>query len=387
MKQIYQFMAAATVLASMTACSGKDEAQQAQQAQQVPEVATLVVSVSSSQVDNNYPVSIKGLNDVDIRPQVTGFITKVNVDEGQRVKAGQVLFVIDQVQFEAAVNSAQAAVNSAQTAVNTARSTEQKDKALLDKGIISNYAYELSANQLRTAEAGLAQARANLTTARKNLDYTVVKSPISGVVGQIPLREGALASPSTALTTVSDNSKVYADFSLSEKYLLDMTNNGERSVDAALKDMPKVQLILANGAPYALEGEVVTIEGSINPQTGAAKARALFDNPSGVLRAGSTGKVLIPEVNEKAIVIPQNAAFGIQDRQFVLKVDKSGKVTATPITTVTGRTDSRNYVVTSGLQPGDRIVVEGVNQSVRDGMQIKPVEKKNTDAQPQQQAQ
>jgi len=381
MKQIYQLMAAATVVAAMTSCSGKDASQQ--QGQQVPEAATMVISLSSSEVDNTYPVSIKGLNDVEIRPQVTGFITKVKVDEGDKVKAGQVLFVLDQVQFEAAVNSAQAAVNSAQTAVNTAKSTEQKDKALLEKGIISDYAYELTANQLRTAEANLASARAQLTNARKNLDYTVVKAPISGVVGQIPFREGALATPSTALTTVSDNSKVYADFSLSEKYLLEMTDNGARSIDAAIKDLPKVRLVLANGANYALDGEVVTIEGSINSQTGAAKARALFDNPSRVLRSGATGRLVIPDVNEQAILIPQNATFGIQDRQFVLKVDDKGLVSSTPITTQSGRTDSRNYVVTSGLQVGDRIVVEGVNQTVRDGMTIKPVDAQQAASQAQ----
>lgn len=373
MKQIYQLMAAATVVAAMTSCSGKDDSQQGQQ---VPEAATMVISLSTSEVDNTYPVSIKGLNDVEIRPQVSGFITKVKVDEGDKVKAGQVLFVLDQVQYEAAVNSARAAVNSAQTAVNTAKSTEQKDKALLEKGIISNYAYELTANQLRTAEANLASARAQLTNARKNLDYTVVKAPISGVVGQISFREGALASPSTVLTTVSDNSKVYADFSLSENYLLEMTDNGARSIDAALKELPKVQLVLANGAEYALEGEVVTIEGSINAQTGAAKARALFDNPSRVLRSGATGRLVIPEVTEQAILIPQNATFGIQDRRFVLKVDDQGHVSATPVTTQSGRTDSRNYVVTSGLKAGDRIVVEGVNQTVRDGMTVKPVDAK-----------
>lgn len=375
MKQIYQLVAAATVAAAMTACSGKDAQQQqaaAAQAQQAPEVATMTVGVATSEVANAYPASIKGINDVEIRPQVSGFITKVHVDEGQAVKAGQVLFTLDQVQFEAAVNSAQAAVNSAQTAVNTARSTEQKDKALFDKGIISSYAYELSANQLRTAEANLASARAQLTNARKNLDYTVVKAPISGVVGQIPFREGTLASPSTALTTVSNTSKVYADFSLSENYLLGMTDNGERSVDAAMKALPKVKLILSNGQEYPLEGEVVTIEGVINAQTGAAKARALFDNPSGVLRSGFTGKVVIPDVVEEAIIIPQNAAYGIQDKRFVLKVGEGNKVAATPITIIEGKTDSRNYVVTSGLEAGDVIVVEGVNQTVRDGMEIVP---------------
>ncbi len=376
MKQIYQLAIAAATVAAMTACSGKDAQQEqaaaAAQAQQAPQVATMTIGVASSEVENAYPASIKGINDVDIRPQVTGFITKVNVDEGQAVKAGQVLFTLDQVQFQAAVNSAQAAVNSAQTAVNTARSTEQKDKALFDKGIISSYAYELSANELKTAEANLASARAQLTNAQKNLAYTVVTSPISGVVGQIPFREGTLASSSTALTTVSNTSKVYADFSLSENYLLAMTDNGERSVESAMKALPKVKLILSNGSTYPLGGEVVTIEGVINPQTGAAKARALFDNPSGLLRSGFTGKVVIPEVTEEAILIPQNASYGIQDQRFVLKVGADNKVSATPITIVEGRTDSRNYVVTSGLEPGDQIVIEGVNQTVSDGMTITP---------------
>lgn len=385
MKQIYHIVIAAAVVA-LTACSGKDAQKEqgaaaAAAAQQAPQVATMTLGVSTSEIENSYPASIKGINDVIVRPQVTGFITTVNVDEGQEVKAGQVLFTLDQIQFQAAVNSAEAAVNSAQTAVNTARSTANKDKALLDKGIISSYAYELSANQLKTAEANLASARAQLTNAQKNLAYTVITSPIDGVVGQIPFREGTLASPSTALTTVSNTSKVYADFSLSENYLLAMTDNGARSVGAAMKSLPKVKLILSNGSTYPIEGEVVTIEGVINAQTGAAKARALFDNPSGVLRSGFTGKVVIPEVIEEAILIPQNASFGIQDQRFVLKINDDNKVAATPITIMEGRTDSRNYVVTSGLEVGDVIVVEGVNQTVRDGMTITPTASSGEQAQ------
>ncbi len=376
MKQIYHIVFAAAAVA-LTACSGKDAQKEqgaaaAAAAQQAPQVATMTLGVSTSEIENSYPASIKGINDVDIRPQVTGFITTVNVDEGQEVKAGQILFTLDQVQYQAAVNSAEAAVNSAQTAVNTARSTANKDKALFDKGIISSYAYELSANQLKTAEANLASARAQLTNAQKNLAYTVITSPIDGVVGQIPFREGTLASPSTALTTVSNTSKVYADFSLSENYLLAMTDNGNQSVASAMKSLPKVKLILSNGSTYPIEGEVVTIEGVINAQTGAAKARALFDNPSGVLRSGFTGKVVIPEVIEEAILIPQSASFGIQDQRFVLKVNDDNQVAAVPITIMEGRTDSRNYVVTSGLEVGDVIVVEGVNQTVRDGMTITP---------------
>ena len=333
------------------------------------------LSGSSSEVESNSPASIKGRTDIDIRPQVTGFITKVHVDEGQKVHKGQVLFTIDQVQFQAAVDQAQAAVNSAQTRVNTTQLTADNKRKLLDKNIISQYEWQLAENDLQTARASLAQAKAALVTAQKNLAYTTVTAPSDGVVGTIPNREGSLASPSSVqpLTTISDNSDIYAYFSLTEKDLLEMTDNGARSLDEAIKAMPAVKLRLADGTIYPLEGHVATVSGVIDKSTGAASVRALFDNPEGRLRSGSTGQVIIPLRSEDVIVIPQKATFELQDRRFVYVVNDSNKVASAPIT-VNPVTDGKNFVVTSGLQAGDRIVIEGVGTKVRDGIVITPVE-------------
>lgn len=366
----------AVATASLVAVScGKGDGQ-TQQAAPAPTIATMTLTTGSQELESTYPTIIKGKTDIAIRPQVTGFITKVYVDEGQQVKKGQTLFTLDQVQFQAAVDQAMASVNAAQTAVHTAQLTADTKKKLYDKDIISQYEWQLADNQLQTAKAQLAQAQAALINAQKNLAYTVVTAPSDGVVGSIPAREGSLASPSSTqpLTTVSDNSQVYAYFSLTEKDLLDLTNNGQRSLNEAIASMPSVSLRLADGTLYPEEGKVATVSGVIDNATGSASVRALFNNPSGLLRSGSTGNILIPVKSDSVIIIPQSSTYELQDRRFVYVVDDSNVVKSTPIT-VNALTDGQTFVVTSGLQPGERIVLEGVGTSMRDGLVINPVEK------------
>lgn len=358
-------------LITMTSCGGSQQQQQAP----APQIATMTVALNNSEIENSFPATIKGKTDIDIRPQVTGFITKVHVDEGQRVHKGEVLFTLDQVQYQAAVEQAQASVNAAQTVVNTAKMTADTKRRLLDKNIISQYEYQLADNDLQTARASLAQAQAALTTARKNLAYTVVTAPSDGVVGSIPNREGSLASPSSAqpLTTVSDNSQIYAYFSLTEKDLLGLTGNGSRTLQAAIDSMPDVKLRLADGTIFPNSGKVATVSGVIDGSTGAATVRALFNNTNGMLRSGSTGAVLIPSTHSNVIVVPQKATFELQDRRFAYVVNDSNVVRSVPIT-VDANSDGKNYVVTSGLKPGDKIAVEGVGTSLKDGMTITPVD-------------
>lgn len=363
---------------SLSSCSKKQE-QAAMFA--APSVAVMTVEPSTANFESSYPATLQGKTDVAIRPQVSGFITKVHVDEGQKVHKGQPLFTIDQVQFQAAVDQAQANVNSAKTAVSTAQITEANKKQLLDKNIISATEWQLAANQLAQAKAALAQAEAGLVTARKNLAYTVVTAPSDGVVGEIPNREGSLASPSSVqpLTTLSDNSSVYAYFSFNERDLLDLTKNG-KSVQQGIADMPKVKFELANGTVYPIEGTVATVSGVIDNATGAASARALFANPDGYLRSGNTGKIIVPHTSENVIVIPQTATQEVQDMRLVYVVNDSNKTQGRPIT-VDPINDGKTYVVTSGLQPGERIVVEGVGTSVRPGMTIQPKAQQTTAAQ------
>jgi len=363
-------LSATIVTGALSSCGNKQNAAPQGMA---PEIAVITVEQTDADMSRKYPATIKGKTDIAIRPQVTGFITKVHVDEGQHVSKGQVLFTLDQVQFQAAVDQAEASLNSARTALSTAQITEQNKRRLFDKNIISEYEWQLAANQLAQARASLAQAEAGLTTARKNLAYTTVTSPSDGVVGSIPNREGSLASPSSAqpLTTVSDNSEVYAYFSLTEKDLLDLTEGGNASIAQRIISMPEVTLMLADGTEYPFKGTVATVSGVIDNATGSASVRALFKNPSGMLRSGNTGSIYVPVKNENVITIPQKATFEVQDLRYVFTLNDSNITRTTPIK-VQPENDGKIFVVTEGLKPGDRVVTEGIGTIVRDGMPIRP---------------
>ena len=376
MKKSRMFSLVATIGATatifgLTSCGEKTQ----QMGDMTPEIATITVAEGTSDLASNYAATIKGKTDIDVRPLVSGFITKVHVDEGQRVSKGQTLFTLDQVQYQAAVDQTLAQVNAARTAVESARLTADNKQRLFDKNIISEYENQLAKNQLSQAEAQLSQANAALTTARKNLSYTVVTAPSDGFVGSIPNREGSLASPSmvTPLTTVSDNSDIYAYFSINEKDILNLTNEGKKSLNEAISELPDVQLQLADGTIYPEPGKVATVSGVIDSSTGAANVRARFKNINGMLRSGSTGRILIPNRLSNVILVPQRATFEILDRRFVYVVNDSNKTVATPVE-ISPMNDGKQFIVTSGLTPGQRIVVEGVGTKVKDNMPIKPVD-------------
>lgn len=355
---------------ALTSCGKKDQSQTQQTA---PSVGVVTVKKASVDLETVYPATIKGKKDVEIRPQVSGFITKVCVDEGQQVAAGQTLFIIDQVQYEAAVRQAEANVAAAQESVNSAQITASNKQKLFDKNVISEYENQLAQNDLASAKAGLMQAQAALVSARKNLSYTVVTAPSAGYVGSIPNREGSLASPSSAqpLTTLSDISEVYAYISFNEKQVLEMTQNGSISLSKALAAYPEVKLKLSDGSYYSAPGKFSTITGLLDDSTGSATVRVLFPNQNGMLRSGSTGSIVIPMHVDNVILIPQSATTELQDKRFAYVVGKDNKVTSKQIT-VLANNDGQNFVVTAGLNDGDRIVVEGVGVSVRDGSQIVP---------------
>ena len=349
---------------ALTSCGKKDGEGQMQQS--APAVGVVTVKKSNAVFETLYPATIKGKKDVEIRPQVSGFITRVCVDEGQKVSAGQ---------YEAAVRQAEASVAAAQEAVNSATITARNKQTLFNKNVISDYENQLAQNDLATAKANLAQAKAGLVNAKKNLSFTVVKAPSAGYVGSIPNREGSLASPSSAqpLTTVSDISEVYAYISFNEKQVLEMTQNGAVSLEQALGEMPDVRLKLGNGSYYSEMGKFSTITGLLDNATGSATVRVLFPNQNGMLRSGSTGSIVIPVHANDVILIPQNATNEIQDQKFAYVVGKDNKVSSRPIQ-VLAQNDGQNYAVVSGLSDGERIVVEGVGVSVRDGSVITPVD-------------
>ncbi|HIS34268.1 MAG TPA: efflux RND transporter periplasmic adaptor subunit [Candidatus Avirikenella pullistercoris] len=338
----------------------------------IPEYAVTTIEPTSIELNKVFPATIRGRQDIEIRPNVSGFITELCVDEGSVVQKGQTLFIIDPVQYEEAVNVARAAVEVAKSNVATAKLTAENKRELEKKNIISQYDLEMAENTLASQEAALAQAQANLVNAEKNLSYTRVISPSNGVVGTIPFRVGSLVGPTstTPLTVVSDISEMYVYFSMNEKDILNMTREG--STKEVLSSFPAVQLKLPDGSIYAEKGKIETISGVIDPTTGAATVRATFKNPNRILRSGGSGVVLLPEQDSAAVVIPQKATSEIQDKKYAFIVTDSSTVKMQEIK-ILSLDDGKQYVVTDGLKPGDRIVIEGVGTSIREGMTIKPI--------------
>ena len=337
-----------------------------------PEYAVITAQATTAHVTNSYPATIKGKQDVEIRPMVSGFITKLHVDEGSVVKKGQVLFTIDQVQYRAAVETAKATVATAEAALQTQELTTQNNRELNKRGIVSDYQLSTSENQLAQAKATLAQAKASLVNAERNLQYTEVTSPSDGIVGQVPYRVGSLVSPSmaTPMTTIADNSEMFAYFSMTERQLLQMIREGGSYKDILAK-MPEIQLQLIDGSIYPDSGRVETISGVIDPTTGSVSMRALFPNAHNVLRSNSTGNVIFPNVLPDVILVPQSATTDIQDKKFVYVVQADNTVKNTEIQVYT-LNDGQNYYVTGGLKAGDKIVIEGV-QAIKDGQAITPI--------------
>ena len=335
------------------------------------EYPTFTVHASSVPVEDRYPATLKGKLDVEIRPQVSGQIIRLAVDEGARVRKGQTLFVIDQVQFQEQVNAASAAVRVAESNVATAKLTVDNNRQLADNNVIGAYAMQTSENALATAEAQLAQAKAQLVSARKNLSFTNITSPTDGIVGSIPFRVGSLVGPTMAqpLTTVSNISEMYAYISLSERQLLALTHGGN-TLEEALASMPPVSLELLDGTTYPEKGAFTTVSGVINPATGSVDVRVLFPNSSGKLLSGSTGTVIIPTVIENGILVPQSSVYQIQERSFVYVVDKDNVVHSTEVT-VTDANDGKNFIVSEGLKDGDTIVTDGLI-TLKDGAKIIP---------------
>lgn len=329
---------------------------------------TMTLERSTKTFDSYYAATLKGQQDVEIRPQVAGTITKICIEEGAVVRKGQPLFIIDQIPYKAALQTAEANVEVARANVATAEITAQSKEALYKKNIISEYEYRTSNNTLQSCRAELALAEAQEVKARNDLSYTVVTSPVDGIAGMIAYRVGALVGPEITepLTRVSDNGTIHAYFSMTENQMLALRRDGE-SPDALLEKMPNVQLRMSNGELYAEKGRINAISGVIDPATGAISVRASFPNKKYVLTSGGSGMVVYPYESHDVIVIPQSATFEIQDKVYVWKV-VDGKAVATLIE-VMSVSDGREYIVTGGLDAGERIVTEGTG-TLKEGVQI-----------------
>lgn len=335
--------------------------------------AVETVNSSSADLNTTYPATIRGIQDVEIRPKISGNITQIYVAEGQTVHRGQILFTIDSEQYAAAVRAAEAQIKVCQANIATQRLTVANQRLLHSKQIISDYAMKSAENQLQALQAQLASAQAQLSSARDNLKWCTVSSPADGVIGLLPYKVGTLVGPSMAeaFTTVSNIERVHIYFSMTEKQLLAMARTGNGGVKAAIKNMPNVRLKLADGTMYDEYGTIDAVSGIINQSTGAVQMRATFSNSRHLLHSGGTGNILLPTIVSNTIKVPQAAVTEIQDKKFVYIVGAKNKVKSTEIT-VEEQNDGTYYYVTSGLKAGDRIVIEGV-QNLKDDMEIKPI--------------
>ena len=330
------------------------------------EYPVVTVGTSSADMQTTYPAMIKGVQDVEIRPKVQGFLTQINVKEGQAVSAGQTLFVLDNETYQAQVRQAQANVNTAQQQVNTAQLTFENAKQLHANKVIGDYELKTSENSFESAKAQLAQAQAALASAREMLSFCYVKSPATGVVGTLPFKKGALVSASNALTTVSNISSMEVYFSVTEKFAMEMTRNGE-----GLNSLPSVKLQLSDGTIYAHEGKVTKMSGVIDQATGTVQLIAVFTNPEKLLKSGGAGTIIIPRQATSAIIIPQSCVSEVQNKKFVYTLGKDNKVVYTEIK-VDPQNDGNNYIVTDGLKTGDKYVTNGITK-LSDGMEIVPI--------------
>ena len=334
------------------------------------EYPVVAVETSAADMQSSYPATINGIQDVEIRPKVSGFLTQINVKEGQTVSAGQVLFVIDNETYQAQVRQAQAAVNTAQSQVNTAKLTYDNTKELHQNRVVGDYELQTAENTYESARAQLAQAQAALASAKEALSFCYVKSPAKGVVGTLPFKKGALVSASNVLTHVADISQMEVYFSMTEKDMLTLSK-AEGGLRGAVDALPAVKLLLADGTVYAHEGRVVTASGVIDQATGSVQLKAHFPNPDHLLKSGGSGAIIIPKTAEAAIVIPQNVVVEVQNKKFVYLLGADNKVQYTEIT-VDPQTDGNNYIVTGGLSVGDKYVTNGVTK-LSDQMEIVPI--------------
>ena len=343
--------------------------QEKQQQKEAQVYKTMKVERSSQTVKAFYSATMKGKEIVEIRPQISGLITKILTAEGQKVHKGQTLFIIDQVPYQAALNTAEASLKAAKAAEATAQLNYDSKKQLRDQQVIADFELQTAQQALLSAQAQVSQAQAQVSNARNSLSYTVVKSPLSGVAGMIPYHVGALVSSniSEPLISVCDDSEMWVYFSLSEREVTDLTLQ-YGSLERFMHQMPDVSLLLSNGREYGQKGRVDAVSGIVDASTGAVSLRAVFPNRDHLLRNGGTGTVVVSTVRNDVIVIPQTATFELQNKVFVYRVVE-GKTTQTEIE-VAPMDDGTTYIVESGLKESDVIIAEGAGL-LKEGLEVK----------------
>ena len=339
------------------------------------EYAVTTVNPVTVTIHQDFPATIEGQQVIEIRPMISGYLQDIFVNEGDHVKKGQLLFKIKNPMYEQQVITARASINRAEADVHTADMEIEKIRPLVERQIVSNYRLKSAELNLESKKAALEQAKAELANSEANLAYTIIRSPMGGIIGTFPYKQGALVSSNSqmALTTLSNIDTVFAYFSWNEKQLLDfLSGSPGESLDEKINSIPQATLILANSTEYPERGRITMASGMISTQTGSATFKAIFPNREGLIRSGSSATLRIPEVKHNVLVIPQSATFELQNKSFVYRVDSANKVAAVSFEPVP-TDDGKSFLVIKGLKPGDRIVVEGIN-SLKNGVTIIPKE-------------
>ncbi len=359
----------ALVAAALYGCSAKP---QTAATPPPPSLPVAVVTSGTQTTYQEYPASIEGIVNVEVRPQVSGALDKVFVDEGAFVRAGQPIFKINDQPYRAALNNSLASLHAAEAAQGNAQLEVDKLTPLVANKVVSDYQLKTAKASFQIARANIESAKANVSTARINLGYTLIKAPVSGYIGRLLKKQGSLVAPQDveALTQLSDVHNVHVYFSLGEKDFVSFKEQypGETLKDK-LKKLPPVSLLLADGTEYAKQGKIDVIDGQFDKTTGAITVRASFSNPQGLLRSGNTGKVRLSLAHKDALIVPESATVDMQDKVFVFTVGDSSKVKKQAITIVGKNGD--NYLVKDGVKVGDQIVLSGIDK-LQEGMVIHP---------------
>lgn len=337
--------------------------------QQLP-VITLANSPATTYQE--FSASLEGSKDIEIRPQVDGIIDRILVDEGAYVKQGQLLFVINSRPYSEQLNNAKASLAAANANLVASQINVAKLEPLVQSNVISDIQLKTAKAANAAAAAAVAQSQAVVQNANINVGYTQIKAPVDGYIGRIHYKTGSLVGTSTAeaLTVISAVKDIYAYFSFSEKDFMEFkTQFAGNTIEEKIKNMPPVELVLADNSVYPLTGKVEIVSGQFNNSMGSISFRADFKNPDGMLRSGNTGKIRVPHSLNQALVVPQEATFELQDKVFVFVVGDSNKVVSKPIDIMAK--NSNYYFVQNALKPGDKIVYSGLDR-LRDGAKINP---------------
>lgn len=327
---------------------------------------TMTISKRDVTVPLKYSATLKGTSDVTIKPQVNGQLMEVCITEGQQVKEGDVLFRIDSRNAQIELEYAEANLLAAQATESSAKLEYESNKNLFAKGIVSRYMLDNSENEYKRAVATVAQSKASVDRARVNLGFCTITSPVSGLIGSVPVYAGDQVNTATYLTMVSGNAQMHAEFSVNESVLAYRTKH--EHLGNTLDDFPDVSFVFRNGAEYPLKGRITSVTGTVDRTTGSLSCKATFPNPDGGLYSGIQGTVVIPVEEKDVIVVPQNAVVRLQDKSLVYKVAADSCAYSAIVTTAQMGSE-RDIAVLSGLEVGDVIVTDGAN-NVMEGQRV-----------------